>query len=212
MIFFVRASYIVNRKSSRNSSRNVVAVIGGYYWSHHSFPGEHIWWHSWRRAKARLSHFHTSPSCRCPHQDSRRSPEDSDQRGVNGVSVVDVHVVPAALRGEVAEAQPQHGIRAAGERAQSEQTHICWTQTTFTLDDIVYDWQVRDLSTVFISKCPCARVPPSLFAFFSFTWKLLVNFEIAISPTPCWMEASKVTTSAFAVKVVWNQSKAAHRN
>lgn len=29
MIFFVHASYIVNRKSSRNSSRNVIPVIGG---------------------------------------------------------------------------------------------------------------------------------------------------------------------------------------
>lgn len=168
IFFFFNASYIVNRKSTGNSSRNVIPVIGGYYWSHHSLPREHIWWHSRRRAEARPSHFHTSPSCRCPHQKSRRSPEDSDQRGVNGVSVVDVHVVPAALCGEVAEAQPQHGIRAAGERAQSEQTHIWWIQTTFILNDILYDWQVHGLSTVFISKCPCAWAPPSLFSFYFF--------------------------------------------
>lgn len=188
--FFVRASYIVNRKSSRNSSRNVVAVIGGYCWSHHSFPGQHIWWPSRRHAELHPSHFHTSPSCRCPHQKSRRSPEDSDQRGVNGVSVVDVHVVPAALCGEVAEAQPQHSIRAAGERAQREQTHIWWIQTTFILHNIVYDWQVRDLSTIFILKCPCAWVElRSVFLFFlshgncSVSLSPLVNFKLQ-SPRP----------------------------
>lgn len=182
MIFFVRASYIVNRNSSRNSSRNVIPVIGGYYWSHRSFPGEHIWWRSRRRAEARPSHFHKSPSCRCPHQKSRRSPEDSDQRGVNGVSVVDVHVVPAALSSEVAEAQPQHGIRAAGEQAQSEHTHIWWTRTTFRRDDIVYDWQGRDLSTVFIWKCPCAWVPPSPFSLFFFFLLSHGNCSISLSP------------------------------
>ena len=41
------------------------------------------------------------------------SPEHSNQRGVNGVSIVDVHVVPAALCGKVIEAQPEHCIRAA---------------------------------------------------------------------------------------------------
>lgn len=56
------------------------------------------------------------------------SPEHSNQRGVNGVSIVDVHVVPAALCGKVIEAQPEHCIRAArqGERRQCscEKIHL----------------------------------------------------------------------------------------
>lgn len=52
---------------------------------------------SWPKAFAYV------PSCSSPTQKSRSSPEDSNQRGVNGVSVVDVHVVPAALCGKVVE-------------------------------------------------------------------------------------------------------------
>lgn len=56
------------------------------------------------------------------------SPEHSNQRGVNGVSIVDVHVVPAALCGKVIEAQPEHCIRAArqGEKPQCscEKIHL----------------------------------------------------------------------------------------
>lgn len=56
-------------------------------------------------------------SCSSPNQKSWHSPEDRDQWGVNRVSVVDIHVVPAALCGKVLEAQPQHCIRTAGKWA-----------------------------------------------------------------------------------------------
>lgn len=46
------------------------------------------------------------------------SPEDGDERGVDGVAIVDVHVVPAALGGEVVEAQPQHCVRTETQRAE----------------------------------------------------------------------------------------------
>lgn len=48
-------------------------------------------------------------------------PEDSNQRGINGVSIIDVHMVPAALCGKVIETQPQYCIRARrrGERRQN---------------------------------------------------------------------------------------------
>ncbi len=55
-------------------------------------------------------------------QKSGRSPEHGDQRGVNGVSVVDVHVVPAALGGEVVEAQPEHRVRT--ERQETNNTNM----------------------------------------------------------------------------------------
>lgn len=63
------------------------------------------------------------PSCSRTNGKSRGSPEDGDQRGVDGVSVVDVHVVPAALCGKVVEAQPQHRVRTAGQWAQGEPIH-----------------------------------------------------------------------------------------
>lgn len=47
-----------------------------------------------------------------------RSPEDGDERGVDGVAIVDVHVVPAALGGEVVEAEPQHCVRTDTQRAE----------------------------------------------------------------------------------------------
>lgn len=47
-----------------------------------------------------------------------RSPEDGDERGVDGVAIVDVHVVPAALGGEVVEAQPQHRVGTETQRAE----------------------------------------------------------------------------------------------
>lgn len=47
-----------------------------------------------------------------------RSPEDGDERGVDGVAVVDVHVVPAALGGEVVEAQPQHCVGTETQRTE----------------------------------------------------------------------------------------------
>lgn len=48
-----------------------------------------------------------------------RSPEDGDEGGVDGVAVVDVHVVPAALGGEVVEAQPQHRVRTETQGAET---------------------------------------------------------------------------------------------
>lgn len=58
------------------------------------------------------------PSHSSPIQNSRRSPEHSNQRGVNGVSIIHVHMVPAALCGKVIEAQPEYCIRTdrQGER------------------------------------------------------------------------------------------------
>lgn len=44
------------------------------------------------------------------------TPEDGNQWSVNGVSIKHVHVVPAALGGEVIEAEPQHSVRAATHR------------------------------------------------------------------------------------------------
>lgn len=82
-------------------------------------------------------------SCSRPNQKSQRSPEDGDQRGVNGVSVVDVHVVPAALCGKVVEAQPQHRIGTAGKWAQSEQIHLRWVKMTLIIYDIVYDCALK---------------------------------------------------------------------
>lgn len=49
---------------------------------------------------------------------SSPSPEDSSQGGIDGVPVVDVHVVPAALGGKVIEAQPECRVRAAGEHKE----------------------------------------------------------------------------------------------
>lgn len=67
------------------------------------------------------------------------SPEDSDQRGVDGVSVKDVHVVPTAFCGEVVEAQPQHRVGTAGERAHGERHNRRGTTFTSLLHDAVTD-------------------------------------------------------------------------
>ena len=40
-------------------------------------------------------------------------PEGGQQRGVDGVSIVDVNVVPAALRSEVVEPQSEDGVGPA---------------------------------------------------------------------------------------------------
>lgn len=81
------------------------------------------------------------PSHRSPIQNSKRSPEDSNQRGVNGVSIIDVHVVPAALCGKVIEAQPENCIRTGrrGERRQNIQVWrkcIWWMCITHMLHTI----------------------------------------------------------------------------
>ena len=46
----------------------------------------------------------------------RGSPKHSDEGSVDGVPVVDVQVVPAALGGKVVEAQPEDGVGAGGEQ------------------------------------------------------------------------------------------------
>lgn len=86
-----------------------------------------MYWSLWSCAKEYLSHFHIPPPTPAsspqssPIQSMRSLPEDSNQRGINGVSIIDVHMVPAALCGKVIETQPQYRIRAGrrGERRQN---------------------------------------------------------------------------------------------
>ena len=70
-----------------------------------------------------VRHFHISPAV--IQSDRQLSPEDGNQRGVDRVSVIDVHVVPAALGGKMIEAQPEHCIRAERENIKgSSEMHL----------------------------------------------------------------------------------------
>lgn len=46
------------------------------------------------------------------------SPEYCNQRCIDGVSIVDVHVVPATFRGKMVEAQPEHSVWAGGQNIE----------------------------------------------------------------------------------------------
>lgn len=80
--------------------------------------------------------------------DNHGSPEDAHQRGVDGVSVVDIHVVPAALGGEVAEAQPERRIRAATQGHGMELRASTSLRDTAIILDTLRKWK---RSRVFMS-------------------------------------------------------------
>lgn len=120
-------------------------------------------WISWLQT---VRHFHIAPAV--IQSDRQLSPEGSNQGGVDRVSVIHVHVVPAALGGKVIEAQPEHCIRTGRENIKRSSECIGW----------IYIACVASWHSYFDTQC--IRKPMARFYYVIIFYVFMISFYILL--------------------------------